>query len=69
MEEAQLSAALKATNPKGLALPWAFTRRLLARAWGVPPWTVDQVPHQEIDIELRIMAVEHEAKAFRARTR
>lgn len=69
MEEAQLSAALKATNPKGFAIPWAYTRRALARAWGVPPWVVDQVPHQEIDIELRIMAVEADAKEIRGKTR
>lgn len=65
MEAQRLTTALKAENAAGMTIPWVWTRRQLAQRWGVPPWVVDRVPHQEVYLELRLMSIEHEAEAFR----
>ena len=44
-------------------VPWAYTRRNLARAWGVPPWAVDEAPMDEVMLELRIAELEAAAEA------
>jgi hypothetical protein len=63
-----LAKALKATNPKGFSVPWVWIRREIARRWGVPPYVVDHdIPHQEVEIELRLMRVEAEVAEFQRR--
>lgn len=44
----------------GSPLPWAYTRRDLARQWGVPPWEVDAAPNDEVETELAIRRIEAE---------
>jgi hypothetical protein len=39
-------------------VPWAYIRRDIAAAWGVPPWCVDEAPYDEVLLELRIRAIE-----------
>jgi hypothetical protein len=41
-----------------LPLPWLYVRRHLAKVWGIPPWVVDEVPFQEVDLELHISDLE-----------
>lgn len=40
-----------------MRLPWLYMRRRIARAWGVPPWVVDEAPKHELDIELAILGI------------
>lgn len=46
----------------GMRVPWVYVRREIARSWGVPPWVVDEAPHDEVEMELRILKIEREAK-------
>jgi len=52
-----LKTFLRARDKRGLRLPWAYYRSLLARVWHVPPWEVDAAPWDEVDTELRLRAV------------
>ena len=52
--------ALRAKNTRGMTVPWLYVRRQLARAWGVPPWVVDEAPIDEIELELDIARIEFE---------
>lgn len=45
---------------QGLAVPWAYVRKVLAAEWHVPPWLVDEAPAYEVDLALRLMAIEGE---------
>lgn len=49
---------LQVENKAGLPVPWAYIRRELARAWGVPPWQVDEAPWHEVALELRLRDLE-----------
>ncbi len=37
-----------------------YVRSKLAEAWHVPPWEVDDAPHDEIATQLRLWAIEAE---------
>lgn len=67
MEAAELEKALKAWNPAGFKIPWAFTRRRLAREWRMTPMAFDQVPWSEVRLELEIQAIEARATEFKNR--
>jgi hypothetical protein len=56
---------LKASNPAGYTVPWPYIRRQLAKSWGCKPWEVDEAPWFEVETELQIMQIEHEAAAWR----
>jgi hypothetical protein len=45
-----------------LDVPWVYARHVLARYWQVPPWEVDAAPWDEVQMTLRIMALEAEAE-------
>jgi hypothetical protein len=51
---------MKASDKRGLKVPWAYIRRELAKAWGIPPWEVDEADPEEIRIELAIRKIESE---------
>lgn len=48
-------------------MPPALKRRAVARAWGVPPWAVDEAPADEVELEYALLRVEHEAAERRRR--
>lgn len=52
---------MHASNKAGLSVPWAYTRRIVARQWNVPPWAVDEAPLDEVLMEIRMMNLESEA--------
>ncbi len=37
-----------------------YVRRAVARAWGVPPWVVDEAPVDEVLTEIKILNLEGE---------
>ena len=39
-------------------MPWAYTRRVIAERWHIPPPDVDRYPWPEILCELRILNLE-----------
>lgn len=43
-------------------MPWVWVRRILAERWNVPPWQVDEAPHDEVRLELALMALEAECQ-------
>lgn len=43
-----------------------YYRRLVARAWNVPPWVVDEAPASEVEAELQLMLVDMEIEKRRA---
>lgn len=43
-------------------MPWVYTRRRLARAWGIRPREVDQEPIDEVLLELRLEDIEARAQ-------
>ena len=49
-------------------MPWVWVRRRLAERWGVPPWEVDEAPYEEIALELKLGAIEHEMARKRRRS-
>jgi len=49
-------------------VPWAYTRRVVARIWGVPPWFVDEAPIDEVLTEIRIHNLEMEARKKRGKS-
>jgi hypothetical protein len=51
---------LRAENKAGLPVPWSWTRRVVARAWGVPPWMVDEAPMSEVQLEILLHNLEAE---------
>jgi hypothetical protein len=61
-EKSSLSTWLKASNKKGLTVPWAYIRRQVARSWNVPPWAIDEAPYDEVLLELEILRLESEAE-------
>jgi butyrate kinase len=44
-----------------LSVPYAYARRRVAQAWGVPPWVVDDAPVDEFLLELKLMEIEYDA--------
>ncbi|NJN53280.1 MAG: hypothetical protein HC804_00105 [Anaerolineae bacterium] len=52
---------LKASNKKGLTVPWVYIRRRVAEQWHCKPWEVDDAPMDEVMTELRILELEAEA--------
>ena len=44
-------------------------RRAIARSWNVPPWVVDESPVEEVQQELRILAIEAECGPTKGKTR
>ena len=46
-------------------VPWEYQRHLIARRLGRLPWELDDVPHREIERELRLLDLEDEVKARR----
>lgn len=50
-------------------MPWAYLRLLLGREWHLPPWAVDQAPHDEVLATLRILEIESEARSWHERQR
>lgn len=45
-----------------MTVPWVYVRRVLAERWGVPPWQVDEAPHDEVRLELALMSLEAECQ-------
>jgi hypothetical protein len=46
-------------------VPWAWTRRQIARAWNVAPWLVDWALEEcpgEVELELQLMSIEHDER-------
>jgi len=41
-----------------MTVPWPLVRRRIARAWGLPPWAVDNAPLDEINLELKLMELD-----------
>lgn len=67
MEAQELQTALSARNPRGSKIPWAYMKRQIAKRWCVPPDYVQFVaPWWEVEDELRIMAIESAAEAYKA---
>lgn len=60
-----MSLYLRADNPAGLTLPWAYQRYVVARHWGCKPTEVDMEPLGEVLEALTIMGLENEAAEFR----
>lgn len=58
---------MAASNKAGLSVPWAWTRRALARLWNVPPWLVDEAPADEVQLEIRLSNIEADAQQKRKR--
>lgn len=58
-DESALKIWLRASNKAGLDVPWVYVRRLIARAWHVPPWMVDEAPTDEIFLELKLLEIEN----------
>jgi hypothetical protein len=52
-----LTTFLRAKDKRGLTVPWAYTRSLIARAWHVPPWVVDEAPWDAVQDELRMRGI------------
>lgn len=43
-------------------MPWAWTRRIVARNWHVAPWVVDEAPTDEVLMEIVMHNLELEAE-------
>jgi hypothetical protein len=44
-------------------VPWVVNRNALAAKWGIPPWEVQYVDHQEIKLEFALARIEREVAA------
>jgi hypothetical protein len=53
---------LRAKDKGGLTVPWVYARRQIARAWGCPPWAVDEAPIDEVQLELALARIEAQAE-------
>lgn len=62
-EESALRLWLKATNKAGLSVPWAYTRKILAERWHIPPWEVDEAGGDEIALEIQLSNIEAECQS------
>ena len=51
---------MRAKNKGGLDVPWFYVRSLLARRWHCFPWEVDELPVDEVQLEVHIMNEEAE---------
>lgn len=60
-----MRAWLRASDKRGLPVPWAYIRRALAERWHCRPWDVDEAPWDEIELELQILELEAEAERAR----
>lgn len=36
-------------------MPWLYVRSRIARAWGVPPWDVDEAPWPEVALAAELL--------------
>ena len=43
-------------------MPWVYLRRVVARAWNLPPWIVDEAPIDEVQLELKLLEMEGQAR-------
>ena len=40
-----------------MAVPWVYVRARIAQTWGVPPWEVDEAPHDEVAVAAELLAL------------
>jgi hypothetical protein len=57
-----LSVYLNAKQKAGLQPPWAYVRAKLAEHWHVLPFVVDELPYDEIRLQLHFWAAEAAAQ-------
>jgi hypothetical protein len=59
--------ALRASNPSGFSVPFAYVRDQLARRYGCAPFDIDQWPAREVALALEIARLEGGAAEHRQR--
>lgn len=51
---------MRAKGRRRVAVPWLYSRRMIAERWRIPPPDVETYPADEVELELRFMELEAE---------